>query len=490
MKVLMIGMDGAHYNAFQRGWTPFIKTLLDKQTAFPIKNDLHSRGWLEIATGHHARRTSAMYDKPRCQASREWSLDFKFSDAERCDPSAVPLWHAINRLGYKVGVMNLPTTFPAPEVDGFFVSGGGGGAPVTEAATESLCFPAEVAGVLNDNGYIVDQRLYQLVVDKELKKPEQIFQQLAHKNQMRTKGFLELDKIYNVDFGFIVYKTASVFAETFYTTEKGRERNPKNKIDRETLTAIEEYYRSFDNEIRKLREAYPDAELIFVSDHGTEPREFTINPNVLLGQHGLYAKSRADSFLKRGVIFAKKIIPFNIKALLKKRISKSKQSIGAFDFDSKNTKAFCKTFGDWRHGIYVNDVDRFGGCVNSSEKQVIVTKIIELINTNATSIQHGICAKATKEIDEKCGKWYPDVVLEVPDGYLTSDLSKEYLSAFCPPVSRSALQSIMKGDILSLKSHWPLFSTTLSCSLESPEQKDLTIVYDVVLDHFRSITRD
>jgi len=60
MKVLLIGMDGAHIDVFKRGWTPFISSLIEEGNQLNIKNDLLSRGWLEIATGEHASKTGAM----------------------------------------------------------------------------------------------------------------------------------------------------------------------------------------------------------------------------------------------------------------------------------------------------------------------------------------------------------------------------------------------------------------------------------------------
>ena len=31
----------------------------------------------------------------------------------------VPIWEMVEKKGARVGIMNIPTTFPAPEVNGF-----------------------------------------------------------------------------------------------------------------------------------------------------------------------------------------------------------------------------------------------------------------------------------------------------------------------------------------------------------------------------------
>ena len=489
MKLLMIGMDGAHLGAFNRGWTPFIESLLKQQTAYKVNNDLYSRGWLEIATGQHAQKTSAMYDRPKCGGSKEWTLELKFGDITPLLEHTLPLWHAVNTAGYRVGIMNLPTTFPAPQVDGFFVSGGGGGAPVTEIATDELCHPKEVKTILEDIGYIVDQRLYQLVVDKKKKDAKQIFEQMAFKNRLRTNAFIELDRTYNVDFGFIVYKTSSVFAETFYTTEIARRKNSGNVADSKAIQALEDYYRNFDHEIEKLRSAYPDAELIFVSDHGTEPRQHTVNPNILLEDIGLYTRNRSDSAIKYWVAKAKSLVPFGLKSFLKKNISKNIQSVGAFNFDAHKTRAFCKTYGDWRHGIYLNDVDRFGGCVKREEMRPLADEIVNAFNSHKSSETHGIKARCSWSYDGNPAPWYPDVVFELPDGYLTNDMSAHYVSEFKPGKSSSALQSIMRGDILSVKSHYPIVSSTIDCQQDLTGERDLTMVYDLIVGYFTRLEK-
>lgn len=484
MKLLMIGMDGASYSGFQRGWTPFISSLIKNQINYQPYNNLLSRGWLEIATGMTANLTGAMYDKPMANGSREWTVDFAFGDIKKECSKCPSIWEELNNMGFKVGIMNLPTTFPAPKVNGFFVSGGGGGGPVTESATPDLCYPEGIDRKLNDIGYIVDQRLYQLVVDKKKNSAEKIFKQLSLKNSRRTEGFIELNREFDVDFGFIVYKTSSVFAETFYNTELNR-RNA-NPADTKTEKAIENYYRAFDGEIKKLREEYPDSDLVFVSDHGTECRRFSVNPNVLLKKYQLFEPSLNKGIKKALVEHFKSKVPFWIKYFLKKTLSKKIRTIGAFSFEESKTQAFTKTLGDWRHGIYLNDSQRFGGPVHPSERKGLAEKICDLINNDKSAIQHKISASVSMCDKEHPGNWYPDIIMHLPDGYLTSDKEDQFISKYIVPSSNSALSSITEGEILSLKSHHPLFVSTVRVDeLLHQDNVSLTNAYDLVMTFFR-----
>ena len=168
MKTLVIGMDGASIETFKRGWTPYIATLIEKGYQLDLMEDLLSRGWVEIFTGKHAIETGALYDIPLLNKSLDWTTKFNIEKIPGWAKEVKPIWQVLNERGYKVGIMNIPTTFPAPKVDGFFVSGGGGGAKVVQEATEDLCYPKDIANYLKGIGYIVDERMPDLFAKKIL----------------------------------------------------------------------------------------------------------------------------------------------------------------------------------------------------------------------------------------------------------------------------------------------------------------------------------
>lgn len=487
MKLLLIGMDGASEEIFQRGWTPFIASLLEKKTQLNITNDLLSRGWLEIATGEHASKTGAMYDMPEKGGGVKWKLDFSFRNIPGLGTSIKPIWQRLNEMGYKVGIMNLPTTFPAPEVDGFFVSGGGGGAPVTQAPTEALCYPKEILPSLLDDDYIVDDRLYQLMAEKNLNSPSEIFERLAYKNSRRTKSFVNLSNKYEIDFGFVVYKTSSVFAETFYNTEMVRRSNSSNKADSDLMKALERYYRDFDDEVRALQSKFPEAELVFVSDHGSCERKFSVNLNEFLKSEGFLFNSMKKIAIKKTISKIKELIPFTIKAYLKKSVAMKAKHVGQVGFDIERSLAFSKTHGDWSHGIFIND-ERFGGPVKVSDVNDVKCRIIEKFNNSKESIQHGLKAVSSNETGSVCSS-FPDIKIILPNGYLTTDREKGFVTKFEPVKTQDCISSITKGDILNIKSHSPIamFDDVNVNGIDYfNKEGHLGMVYDLILEKFRT----
>jgi predicted AlkP superfamily phosphohydrolase/phosphomutase len=487
MKVLLVGMDGAHVDVFKRGWTPFISSLIENGTTFDIKNDLVSRGWLEVATGQHASITGAMYDNPKMNGSYEWNLKFSINDIPGINESVKPIWQVLNDNGYRVGVMNLPTVFPSPAVDGFFVSGGGGGAPVVEKAIPELCYPKSILSVLEKNDYIVDERTVQLVIEKKLDTPELIFNELANKNSKRTTSFIELSKGSDVDFGFVVYKTSSVTAETILVPEWKKKVNQDKSVDEETISALKNYYSKFDNEIKRLHEAFPEAKIIFTSDHGTIARTHSVNLNVFLQQYKYQNSKTGFSLRKWAIESLKKIIPFALKVKLQK-IKSLKNTVDTVTvFDTTSSIAFSHTKNDWSHGIYINDNERFNGPVESEDVERIKLEIIEAFNADSEVIKHGLRAYSVKENLKQSVGYFPDILVDIPSGYLTNNASDGFIKSFKRPEGVTSLSSVLRGDIISIKSHEPL---AVDCSDSSAEGadlykgRDLTAIYDLVLKKF------
>ena len=133
--------------------------------------------------------------------------------------------------------------------------------------------------------------------------------------------------------------------------------------------------------------------------------------------------------------------------------------------------AFCKTRNDWNHGIYINDEKRFHGPVSEEKMENIIAQIIEAINNNELIAKHGI--KAIKR-SGGVNPLYPDILFELPDGYLTSDSANKVIEKFKKSKNINGLNSILKGEIYSMKSHKPLW-LVLNNKIFIKRKKDLEL---------------
>jgi hypothetical protein len=306
-------------------------------------------------------------------------------------------------------------------------------------------------------------------------------------NQRRTDAFLTLDKQFKVDFGFIVFKTSSVIAESILAAENVRSKNKNNSADDTTVDAIQKYYENFDLEIKRLKEAYPETEFVFVSDHGMTEVTHHVNPNILLQQAGLQQLSSKKRFLKRVIFKLIQKTPFWIKYILKKRFSNKIQTINSIGFNKSSTIAFCKAVENWNHGIFINDYKRFGGPVEEKEIDSISEQIVSLINSNSMAKKHGVSAKKRDNKLTSSFRSYPDIELFLQNGYLTNDNVREFISELNPTLSESSLKTVMRGEILSMKTHTPIAMMSKKAYSKSKLQQldgDLTDVYHRIIEMF------
>ena len=486
MRTLMIGMDGVQAETFQRGWTPYISSLIEQGEQLQLKEDLISRGWDEILTGQHALTTGALYDRAALNGTHEWSTKFKINDILGLGIKVKPIWQVLNERGYRVGIMNVPTTAPAPAVDGFFVSGGGGGAATMQEVTAEQCHPEEIIPVLNDLGYIPDERPPSLFGEKKLYRPKDLFARLEKMVEKRTEAFIKLSKNDEIDFGFIVYKSSTVMAEIFCLPEWERHLTGAKEVNTELLEAIKHFYQHLDGQVKLLVEFFSNPEVILVSDHGIAVTKWHVNINTFLREQGFQKTSSGSNGIYKFVNYLKSIAPISLRTKLGKISKVRKAYICAKPFDAKSSSAFCMVMGDWVHGIFINDRERFGGPVPESEIHELSEKIVQAFNSDPGSIEHSLSARIKPDVKTVFYQNFPDVILDMPEGYLTTNASQPFISKFRLPEGPQSIASVARGAYFSAKAPIPL-SVIVNSSWKvdtTTKKQDLRLIYDHVLAVF------
>lgn len=458
MKVLTIGMDGASHDTFDRGWTPFISNLLQRGENFKPINDLMSRGWVEIASGKHGVKTGALYDYPKCDGSYDWSTKYSLSLLEKYDLAGEWFWNYFNERGHTVGILNLPTTFPAPVVKGFIVSGGGGGAPVVTVPSEELVYPKSLLKTLLEKGYIVDERIYQLALDGGITNVSQIIERLKIKNQKRVETLIRLVKDSPVSIGFITFKTSSVMVETLIQVDLQKKKIGEN-YDTNLIEATKDYYEHFDNLIKMLVDDINPNAMIFISDHGMTLTQYKFNPNKVLQNLKFQSIRTSDTHKRKAQSFARNFIPARFKRFIKKTLSNQMGNVTPIFFDPNSTIAFCRTFGDWRSGIYINDSLRFRGPVEYQNITVVANKVCAELNKVLKKYPVYIRAKISiKDANSKGSKQFPDIIFEAANGILFDDKIDNELIKYKCPKNYDALKGFLQTRMSAVKSNKPIFS--------------------------------
>ncbi|QIT55917.1 hypothetical protein HC341_12305 [Aquisalimonas sp. 2447] len=485
MKTLMIGMDGVQRETFKRGWTPFLESLIAHGETLDLEEDIISRGWVEIFTGRHGTETGALYERPELDGSYRWTDKCSLPGIPGLGERVKPIWQQLNKRGYRVGVMNVPTTNPAPTVDGFFVSGGGGGRGVQQVVAEEQVYPHSVKATLDAMGYIVDERLGSLLDDKALYEPEGFFQRLAQMDALRCTAFSDLSRKFDVDLGFVANRSM-VMAESFLLPELDRKQRGQI-YNEELIEAGKRYYRKIDEAARKLRDEFPSSELILVSDHSTAARTHSVNFNAALKEKGYQRLAAGRSGVISALKKLRRRLPSSWVRRVKKNTSIAKGVRSVTRFDPGKSKAFMITHHQASHGIFLNDEHRFGGPVAVSEKPQLASQLLHAFNEHPVAKEHGMWAQIPEVPDGEFRDAYPDLYVRLPEGYTPSTEKADFVSEFeyrDEPIDLRTIRT--KGERVSVKGHYPLAVVCGGqwCVAPSAGRKDLRLIYDHVLARF------
>jgi hypothetical protein len=126
-------------------------------------------------------------------------------------------------------------------------------------------------------------------------------------------------------------------------------------------------------------------------------------------------------------------------------------------FDAGASSAFSQAFSNGAHGIYINDRVRFGGCVDPSQVGDLADEIVRQFNDHPESIKHHFRAYRKPGVKNSvAARKFPDIVLDLPDGYQTSSLFPEFVRETKLPTVPFDLHDMKRDPRTVGKAHEPL----------------------------------
>jgi len=316
-KLLLIGLDGATFDLLgpwmEAGHLPNLKKIVEGGVSGELASTVPPTtppAWSSCVTGKNPGK-HGIFDFRESPL-----LDFRRSLVSGASVKAVKLWQIINRTGGKVGVMNVPITYPPEPVDGFMISG-----MMTPGPDADYTFPAdlkdELLGAIDDYVVNVDIPRY----DVELKEDALAFlRDIRHSFEKRRDALFYLMEHKEWDFLMAVFiltdRVQHLFwkyldpGEPFHETDRGR------FICKEVIKA----YQIMDDMFGQLLDGKlgPDVDLLVMSDHGFGPTHDWFNVNSWLMDQDLLEPMPGTMFKKRlfyaGMTlnesaFVKKLVP-------------------------------------------------------------------------------------------------------------------------------------------------------------------------------------
>lgn len=474
MKMLVIALDGGDKRIINIMDMPFLKSLLAGSVSLEIEEDLWSRGWVNVLTGVHGKQSGGFYYKPKLDGTHDFHSRFGGKDYQ--SSHFVPIWEKLNRKGYKVGFLGVNTTMPPPVVDGFFLSGPGGGFKPGIEVPEAACYPKEIQPKLTDSKYIWEVRF----TASGVRDTSDFFSLLREEAKSRVEPFINLCQEYSVDLGFFFTKAPVVTENLAMVEIEQLIRNggkPENLIQQE----IVEFYRCLDDTIREVLERLQPKNYMVISDHGAAPYETAVNINAFLQQVGMQDKSSncITGVPQTGKKIAKRFLSAKSKRALTSMTGLTKPKIRNWD----DTLAFGSRYIS---GIYLNDRERFGGPVDTVvRKAQLVKKIVEDFNASSEAKMHNMQARPYRELylHEPFHALLPDIWIDKPD---TVFFECGFNAPFVQPNPNykplKSLHSVTRDLYTGIKGRHPLLYIDKATveHVQDEDQANLTIAYHIM----------
>jgi predicted AlkP superfamily phosphohydrolase/phosphomutase len=422
MKLLTLGIDGGDRRIIDAMPMPYLRKLLQESFHVPVVEDLWGRGWAKILSGKSGHDTGAFYTKPvplasGCKASQTYrSEDYSAAGVQ-------PLWEKINSRGLRVGFMNVPTTYPAPIVDGFMVSGAGGGFGGKGSIREGVSYPREVVAILEEEEYLFDTRY----VASGIRERHTFLARLKSMTERRVRTFLRLADAYQIHVGFIAFMGLQRIQYLAMAEIEKMIGIPDNHwtADQSEIAAL---YSHFDEQFHLLVGEVNPQNIVVVSDHGQAPYKYAADVGAFLrAQDWQVNLQRGVKPIRRGFrSLLKKYVPRKILLNFAHSAPKLRDIIAHCSIDFRNSRAFGMRYVS---GIYVND-SRFGGPARG-DLEDFVQEIVERFNSYHTTREFSMSARPYRRehMSAKFEELLPDIWIDSPDSiFFEHGLGESYSS--------------------------------------------------------------
>jgi predicted AlkP superfamily phosphohydrolase/phosphomutase len=264
-KVVVIGMDGGTLDLIlpwiAENRLPNLASLIKKGTKAYLKSTIPPMtppAWASFFTGKNPGK-HGVFDFIEL---KQGSYDFRFTNGGSVQTKS--LWGLLSGAQKKVGVINVPMTYPPEKVNGYLISG-------LDAPDEKspFTYPSDLYKILKESvgGYQIDIRhLGNMRSDKERDLTLQAFHEIEERRSMAARFLIEK---YPTDLTVVIFNATDQVQHHFwhYMDPQHLQYDPSGA--KKYGQAIFNIYQKVDEEIGKLLQTLPKDTIVFVmSDHG------------------------------------------------------------------------------------------------------------------------------------------------------------------------------------------------------------------------------
>jgi len=306
-RVFVLGLDGATFDLIkpwaQAGHLPMLARLLAEGAHGPLESTLPpvtSPAWPSFMTGVNPGK-HGVFDFIQ---ARQGSFNL-VNYTSICSPT---LWELLSTAGKRIGVLNVPVTYPPPRVNGFLVAG-----LLAPPRSEIAYPPGFLARYERELG------LYRIMPNVQYKpgNEDAFIADLHNLMERQTRYALRLMQSEPWDFFMVHFLALDVAQHALWAAMD--ETHPRHDPASPYKTAIRDLYRRADEALAQfLNHLDGETIVLIMSDHGFGPLHRVVNLNNLLLRAGLLRlKPNAWVRLKAG-LFRRGLTPVAAYDLLKR----------------------------------------------------------------------------------------------------------------------------------------------------------------------------
>jgi predicted AlkP superfamily phosphohydrolase/phosphomutase len=286
-KVLVIGIDGATFELIdpwvREGRLPSLARMLERGASGPLESTVIPNsfpGWTSCTTGVNPAKHGIFNALIRKELHT-----YKMSVVNARDIRVERVWQILSRDGYRVGVMNVPCSYPPVEVNGYLI----GGMLSPSVDSDFTHPPGLMKEILEATGdYVIDLRT------KHIPR-EQMRDELLHSVEKRGDAMEYLLLTREVDFAFFVF-TETDRAQHYFWADMDSS-HPAHDPERSARvgSTIRDVYERVDARLGRLLDLVGEETQVYVvSDHGFGSQPLNVYLNRYLIEKGYLHLHKAE----------------------------------------------------------------------------------------------------------------------------------------------------------------------------------------------------
>lgn len=278
-KVFVIGVDGATFDLIDpwvsEGRLPNFKRLFDEGSRGLLRSTVIPNsfpGWTSCTTGVNPAKHGIFN-----ALIRKNLTEYRMSVVNSRDIRYERVWQLLSREGLRVGVMNVPCSYPPVPVNGFLIGG-----MLSPSLDSDFTYPPNlIKEVVEHTGeYIIDLRT------KHIPR-EQMRDELLRSVDVRGDAMDYLIRSRDLDFAMMVF-TETDRAQHYFWADMDP-KHPAHTPERGARfgDVIRSVYERVDAQIGRLMKTVgPECQILIVSDHGFGAQPYYVYINRYLQQRG------------------------------------------------------------------------------------------------------------------------------------------------------------------------------------------------------------